>query len=121
MLDGRGGNRPSETECGGEVMEYGIYQIKKELIHDFGFLSFEDSERINGEGSVRLDNYDSVYEFDLESSSNVSLDDIYFVFNERRPDDFEGHSLSVSDVVRVGNDCYYCDSFGWKKLDWRDK
>ena len=99
-------------------MEYEIYQVKREKMRDFGFLSFEDAERYNGVGSVQIGNYDRVYEFDLESSGAVRLDDIYYIFNERRPDDFEGHSLSVSDVIKVPDGYYYCDSFGWKKLDW---
>lgn len=51
------------------------------------------------------------------------LDGIYVVFNLHHPDDFYGHSLSVSDIVQIigsdeeSNGFYYCDSIGWEKLD----
>lgn len=99
-------------------MKYGILQVKEDKMRDFAFESFELAERHNGVGSVVKENYDQVYEFDLDSSAEVRLDDIYEIFNISRPDDFKGHSLSVSDVVRCDDKYYYCDSFGWKELDW---
>ena len=102
-------------------MQYGIYQVKNELMRDYGFCGFEDAEKINGKGSVRLDNYDLIYEFDMMNSFDPRLDDVYEMFQDNRPSDFKGHSMSVSDVLRVGNDYYYCDDIGWKKLDWRDE
>lgn len=99
-------------------MDYSIYQLKREFMRDFGFMSFEDAERHNGVGSVKIDNYNKVYEFDLQSEKEIRLDDIFEIFNISRPDDFYGHSLSVSDVVGYKGEYWYCDSFGWKKLDW---
>ena len=95
-----------------------IYQVKHNLIREFGFMGFEDVEHFNGKGCVRMDNYDRVYEFDMESSCDLTLDDIYEIFNMHRPEDFHGHSLSVSDVSETDDGFYYCDSFGWKTLDW---
>jgi hypothetical protein len=52
-----------------------------------------------------------------------SLEDIYMIFNLNHPEDYRGHSLSVSDIVSVvgykeiEDGYYFCDSFGWKKLD----
>ena len=100
-------------------MRYGILQLKEDTMRDFGFLSFDTAERYNGAGSVKKDSYDEVYSFDMESSKDVELDDIYEIFNIRRPSDFKGHSLSVSDVVRFDDKYYYCDSFGWKELEWK--
>lgn len=100
-------------------MQFGIYQVKQEKMRDFAFESFEMAERFNGKGSVVKDNYDQVYEFDAESTSELTLDDIYDIFNMSRPDDFHGHSLSVSDVVRCDDKYYYCDSLGWKELNWK--
>ena len=97
---------------------YKLYQVKKEKMHDFGFLSFEDAERYNGEGSVTLENYDLVYEFEMYSAEDIRLDDIYAMFNLHRPNDFTGHSMSASDVVEYDGSFYYCDDVGWKKLDW---
>ena len=40
--------------------------------------------------------------------------------NLNRPDDFHGHSLSLSDVIALNlngkMECYYTDSFGFYKL-----
>ena len=98
---------------------YKLYQVKNEKLHEFGFLAFEDAERLNGKGSVRMDNYDMVYEFDMYSAEDVKLDDIYEMFNVSRPHDFKGHSMSASDVIEYNGEFWYCDSFGWKKLDWQ--
>ena len=97
---------------------YRIYQVKKDKLHDFGFLGYEDAEHFNGKGSVRMDNYDKVYEFEMYSTEEIKLDEIYDMFNRNRPDDFKGHSLSASDVIECDGEFWYCDSIGWKKLDW---
>lgn len=51
---------------------------------------------------------------------NESLDDIYYRFNIEIPEDYHGHSLSVSDVIvlhtTAGIAAYYVDSFGFKEL-----
>ena len=97
---------------------YKLYQVKKEKLRDFGFLSYEDMERHFGKGSVKIDNYDLVYEFEMYGAEDIRLDDIYEAFNVSRPDDFHGHSMSVSDVVEYNGEYGYCDAVGWKKLDW---
>ena len=49
-----------------------------------------------------------------------TLDDIYTRFNIDRPEDFTGHSLSVSDIIVLrqqgGVSCHYVDSFGFQEL-----
>lgn len=56
-------------------------------------------------------NYKLVYTF--VTARPIDLDDLYFEFNENRPEDFKGHSLSVSDVVVLSSldstKAYYCD------------
>ena len=59
--------------------------------------------------------YNKVYSGTLKSGEN--LDSIYERFNLYHPDDFRGHSLSVSDVIVLHKDYrvqayYYVDSFG---------
>ena len=48
------------------------------------------------------------------------LESLYARFNLDRPEDFHGHSLSVSDVIALKQNgrlsCYYTDSFGFQKL-----
>ena len=56
--------------------------------------------------------------YELESEMELSLDDLFYIFNMQHPADFKGHSLSVSDVVKTPDGYFFCDSFGWVKLDW---
>ena len=48
------------------------------------------------------------------------LNELYETFNIRRPEDFRGHSLSVSDIVALKQNgvvsCHYVDSWGFKEL-----
>ena len=59
-----------------------------------------------------------VYTAPLEEGT--SLEDIFTQFNIDRPEDFRGHSLSVSDVVVLHqngeNTCHFVDSFGYKEV-----
>ena len=104
------------------MAKYEIYQIKMDEYDKYRgliFAGFEDAEKWFGKGAVKKENYQMVYQFDgFEIGQEVTLDYIYYIFNMRRPSDFLGHSLSVSDVVKTPDGYFYCDSFGWKKLDW---
>lgn len=64
--------------------------------------------------TVKAEDYELVYSGELHEET---LEDIYIRFNVDRPDDFEGHSLSISDVVVMERDgkavASYIDSFGY--------
>lgn len=65
--------------------------------------------------------YDLKYTGTVEKQEGVTvygvLEHIYHKFNVERPKDFNGHSLSVSDVVGLDGEYYFCDSIGFKKLE----
>lgn len=67
-------------------------------------------------------NYEAIYTREVYPDSNRSriLENFYYIFNEERPVDFTGHSLSVSDIVALKLDgkvsYHYCDSVGFKEL-----
>jgi len=50
---------------------------------------------------------------------------VFVLFQSGRPEDFQGHSLSVSDVVEVENAAsitpgfYFCDSVGFKEIPFQ--
>ena len=48
------------------------------------------------------------------------LENFYYIFNDERPGDFVGHSLSVSDIVALKQDgkvsYHYCDSMEFQEL-----
>lgn len=102
------------------MFNYEIYQLEcVEENHGRIFASYDEVIKYFGE--VKRDGYRFVYGFEgFASGKEPTLDDIFYTFNVHRPDDFKGHSLSVSDVVKTPEGYFYCDSFGWKKLDWRD-
>jgi hypothetical protein len=48
-------------------------------------------------------------------------DYLFHKFNMNRPADFKGHSLSTSDIIEIEGKYYYCDDYGWKKVDMEAK
>ena len=63
----------------------------------------------------------SKFEFDFFAYSGYideedGLEYIFYKFNCEHPEDFKGHSLSVSDIVKLGDDYFYCQSLGWKNV-----
>lgn len=95
-------------------MKYKIYQIKDTRNTFYSFVGWNSTVA----DMFSLDDYHVVYEGEI-SGINV-LDKLFEKFNIDRPEDFNGHSLSVSDLVvlnKDGNDFwYYCDSFGWEDI-----
>ena len=102
------------------MVKISILQINhNEENHFYCFASLDMLMRHNM--NVELDRYNVVYvtERDVEISDVYSyLDDLFEEFNIHHPKDFRGHSLSVSDIVKINNDYYYCDSYCWKKLEF---
>ena len=62
--------------------------------------------------------YQMVYSERLRDAT--TLDDLFERFNIERPNDFTGHSMSVSDVIIMNRGgrltAYYVDSFGFTEL-----
>ncbi|MFR3004328.1 MAG: YodL domain-containing protein [Blautia faecis] len=71
---------------------------------------------------VNIDHYEVVYIAPLPIHTNRStfLESVFEKFNLDRPEDFKGHSLSVSDIVAIRENgavsCYYCDSICFQEL-----
>lgn len=104
-----------EKEYG--ISAYSIYQL--DLSDNADNLRFMSLDWLERKGlSVDRDNYQMVYARQQEPGE--TLEDIYRRFNIDHPEDFKGHSLSVSDVVLLhekGTDtAYYVDSIGFKEL-----
>ena len=75
---------------------FSIYQLKEgDATRD---LRFEPLEQVTAAGlRVDRENYELVYTAPL--SDTDTLEDIFIRFNMDRPQDFTGHSLSMSDVI----------------------
>jgi len=100
-------------------MNIKIYQIKEkdDLIMKFLFTSIDRLK--NGIKDVDINNYDIVYEFEYHNElteTNEILEDIFRIFNIARPTVFYGHSLSVSDIIELDGEKYFCNDFGFVKL-----
>lgn len=100
-------------------MKYKIYQLKKDYeARKYLFMSLEYM-RSNGY-QPRLEDYDLVYESTL--AVGEGLDHIYARFNmEKKPDDFKGHRVSVSDIIALedgeGIKAYFVDPCGYHGLE----
>lgn len=109
--------------------KYGIYQLKHnpELDH----LRFEGTESLKRMGitkdnfdAIKPENYELIYVGELselqEQTERETLEAIYEKFNIDHPEDYRGHSLSVSDIVVLHqngeNSAHFVDSFGFTGL-----
>ena len=91
---------------------YRVYQLRKEFFHGRAFRSYEEIKREFGEPQKEW--YNLVY----ESEGDLTPEEMFYMFNMERPEDFKGHSLSVSDVVWAEDGYWFCDDFGWAELNW---
>ena len=113
----------------GSSDKYGIYQLKHnpELDH----LRFEGTESLKRMGItkdnfdvIKPENYELIYVGELselqEQTQGETLEAIYEQFNIAHPEDYRGHSLSVSDIVVLHqngkNSAHFVDSFGFTRL-----
>lgn len=102
-------------------MKITIYQMtdSNDEIHNLMFMDYKYiSKRINIVSDFKK-YYTKKYEYEDTFTTNkeeVILDEVFTKFNLNRPNDFKGHSLSVSDVVSLDDKLYFCDGFGWRLL-----
>ena len=102
---------------------FAIYQLRNhESTRDYRFLPLN---RLEAAGrTVDRVNYEPIYTADLTDLQNKTipqlLSDIFLRFNLYRPEDFYGHSLSVSDIVALKVDgtvsVHYVDRYGFQEL-----
>ena len=81
---------------------FAIYQLRDN--DDTAQLRFMNAEYLEKKGlSIEKGNYAAVYAGNLDRRGDTQdrLDELYETFNLRRPEDFRGHSLSVSDIVAL--------------------
>ena len=103
-------------------MKIRLYQINMDRdSNGVAFAPYDKLSTWQGSSEVNAELYDEVYEGNVETQD---LEGIYKLFNFDYVKDYEGRSLSVSDVVEVIDGkatepgFYYCDSIGFKKIDF---
>ncbi len=101
------------------AQNYEIYQLKSnEETRDIRFQPYEYITKAGKKPD--FNNYEKVYEgksADLSGNLGEKLEQLFEKFNFDRPQDFKGHSLSVSDVVVLEDKAYYVDDVGFKPLE----
>jgi hypothetical protein len=102
------------------MMDITIYQINHDRDTDrVSFMGYDDLPQFQGSQEPNPEIYDKVFEGSVDCSN---LEDVYEKFNLDHPAEFQGHSLSVSDIVEIKAapdtepGFYFCDSFGFKQI-----
>ena len=100
---------------------YAILQLRH--IDETVYERFESYDSLKRQGEEPdIDHYDVVYMAPLSSYTDQTamLEGLYTKFNVDQPEDFRGHSLSVSDIVALKTggvvSCHYVDSVGFTEL-----
>ena len=93
-------------------MKYKIKQIKDVENCAYAFKHYEWAKNV-----LDLNDYEVVYEGELDCPEMPNaLEELFEIFNNKRPKDFERRSMSISDVVEIDGKNYYCDFVGWVEL-----
>lgn len=105
-------------------MNYKIYQLDIDnvnVIRDHKL--YESWDMLNRTAGFSMWDYKKVYEGEIDEDEDTAhlLDVIFRIFNLNHPEDFHGHSLSVSDVVELDGVKYYCDNMGWVNIKTEEK
>lgn len=109
---------PNKESTEPDKSTFTIYQLKDNAPREYHFRPLNELQEKGL--SVIPANYKNIYTAPL--APDMTLEDIYQIFNQydKRPQDFKGHSLSVSDVVvlhQSGRDtAHYVDSFGFSDV-----
>lgn len=105
-------------------MKIKVFQIRPELDKArVKFLDMVGLKHITGNENPDPSIYSVVFDGDVPVDSNVgvfaALEKIYMLFNvSQMPQDYRGHSLSVSDIVELEGKTYFCDTFGFVEVKW---
>ena len=95
---------------------YVIYQLKKSEERTYQFMGMREASNFGFE--IHGEDYELIYSDRLGMEDTLNF--LYEKFNINHPQDFTGHSLSVSDVVVMRKNgeskAYYVDSFGFTEL-----
>ena len=104
-------------------MKINIYQINRDRdTQQLKFMGLDAVRKVLRSAEPDCATYDRVYSGDVKCRN---LEDVFVLFQSGRPEGFQGHSLSVSDVVEVEDAAsitpgfYFCDSIGFKEIPFQ--
>ena len=98
-------------------MRIKVYQIDdKKDINNLKFRCFGETVR---NGKIDASIYKCVFHGDVDAET---LEDVFSLLNSAElPGTYQGHSLSVSDIVEIIGEIsayHFCDSIGWNNIDF---
>lgn len=92
-------------------MRIKIYQMKQDAAKKFCGLEAQNLK----DNTVDASQYEKVFDADIDETN---LEGIFQQFNTTYHPLFRGHSLSVSDVVVRDDGAHFCDSIGFKPVQF---
>lgn len=99
-----------------------VYQINSDRDkHRILFESYRRALKYSHKDYIDSAIYDQVFEGEIQNYQG--LESLYKRFNLQLPDNYYGHSLSMSDVIEVidhhNEVChFYCDTFGFQQIEF---
>lgn len=103
-------------------VKYTVYQLpfSENIDENTLKLKYMSYEYTENHGGVHIENYKKVYTGNIDTDTldtDIILDEVYTICNLDIPEGYEGHAMSVSDIVEIENlGTYFCDSIGWKRI-----
>ncbi|HOT58341.1 MAG TPA: YodL domain-containing protein [Spirochaetia bacterium] len=95
-----------------------VHQLKPNVDVMMKFIGYD--ELLERFGEPAPDNYRVVYDGEVETND---LEELFAKFNLDHPPGYEGHSLSMSDVVELydesGSSFHYVDRFGFREISFQ--
>ena len=106
-------------------MKYTVLQIpfpeteeEKKIFSKYAYRSLDRIDYVHPEY------YEKTYEGNIDTDKTDEfeiLEEIFTLLNINHPEDYKGHSLSVSDIVVLNDKKYYCNSYGWDEIEFETK
>ena len=98
-------------------MKFTVMQLKNIRDVDYAFMDYEFARKHD----FKLKDYKEVYHSEMYVDDGETtehfLDSVFTTFNIFRPDDFNGHSMSVSDIIKLEDGrVFYVDSIGYAEV-----
>ena len=104
-----------------KILQLDHSKMGEERFHKFGFSQYKTIDEAYPNKTDLLKFYTQVYEIvnyqpeTMDTNEHSICEDIFVKFNMKLPSDFEGRSLSMSDIILVNDKrYYYVDAIGFK-------
>ena len=115
LSEGGGVKETAETSIG-EGRRLRIYQLGQDSPIMMRFISLAERKK-RGYDRPRREEYVRVYEGEIE---NYSLEEVWEKYGRRVPEGFQGHALSISDVVEFADGensrFFYIEPSGYEEI-----